>query len=321
MTDANHLTPNPKSQTINLPAVLAFKDKTFSLNDWREVSINFLFCGCANNSIFKKPFLSVNPKKTAPTNIPMCKARPLLPAVLLPLLAVCCLAACQAPKKTAYFQTIQRDTVLQNTVTKNFDLKIRPGDQLAITIASASAELSGQFNTAPGGEGGAGGYAVDKAGKIRLYKLGDMKAAGLSRAELREELERQLQPYLKDPVVTVNFVNHKVTVLGAVGSPGVITLTSDQLNILEAIGQSGDLAENSQREKVLLIRQTEAGKEFRHLNLLDHSIFTSPYFYLQNEDVVYVEPEPKKEASRTTQIYSYIISGISIIALIVNWIR
>lgn len=299
----------------------AFKDKTFSLNDWREVSINFLFCGCANNSIFKKPFLSVNPKKTAPTNIPMCKARPLLPAILLPLLAVFCLAACQAPKKTAYFQTIQRDTLLQNTVTKNFDMKIRPGDQLAITIASASAELSEQFNTSPGGAEGTGGYAVDKAGNIRLYKLGDVKAAGFSRTELRNRLLQQLEPYLKDPVVTVNFSNQKVTVLGAVGNPGVITLTSDQLTILEAIGQSGDLAENSKREKVLLIRQTEAGKEFHHLNLLDHSIFVSPYFYLQNEDVVYVEPEPEKKLSNLTQVFSYIISGISILSLILSRIR
>ena len=251
----------------------------------------------------------------------MSKARPQLPAVFLCFWVLISLIACQSPKKTAYFQTIRRDTVLQNTVARNFDLKIKPGDQLTISIASASPELSELFNTAPGGEAGTGGYAVDKNGQIQLYKLGTVKAAGLSRTELEEKLYQDLGPYLKDPVVSVRFANHRVTVLGAVGSPGVINLTADQISVLDAVGQSGDLAENAKRENILVIRQTEAGKEFRHLNLLDHSVFQSPYFYLQNEDVVYVEPEPKKEVSRTTQFFSYIISGISILSLIISRIR
>jgi polysaccharide export outer membrane protein len=238
-------------------------------------------------------------------------------------MAVACLLSCQPAKKTTtYFQTIHRDTVLQNTVTKNFDLKIRPGDQLAIVISSASAELSGLFNTALAGDAGTGGYMVDKNGNIQLYRLGDVKVSGLSRSELKDKLQKELSPYLKDPLVNVRFANLRVTVLGGVGSPGVINLTGDQINVLEAIGQSGDLAENAKRDNVLVIRQTESGKEFRHLNLMDHSVFSSPYFYLQNEDVVYVEPEAKKEsAQKTQQIVSYVLTGVSLLTLLISRIN
>jgi polysaccharide export outer membrane protein len=252
----------------------------------------------------------------------MSKARPLLPAFLLCIAALCGLFACKPAKNTAYFQTIPKDTVLRNTVTRNFDLAIKPGDILSITIASASPELSASFNTAPGGEGGIiGGYLVGKEGTIEIYKLGAIKVSGLTRVALQEKLRQDLAPYLKDPLVTVRFANHRATVLGAVGNPGVIPLTADGVTVLEAIGQSGDLAQNSKREKVLVIRQTAEGKEFHHLNLLDHSVFTSPYFYLQNEDVVYVEPEPEKEKAGLTQVFSYIISGISIISLLISRIR
>jgi polysaccharide export outer membrane protein len=248
-------------------------------------------------------------------------------SVTLLILTMGSLLSCSAPKNTAYFQTISRDTVLQHTVSRNFDLKIAPDDLLAISIASASPELSGLFNASSGagatsGAGASSGYLVDKKGNIRLYKLGDVKVAGLTRAELRERLQQELAPYLKEPVVTVQFANHRITVLGEVGSPGVKIVPNEQLTLLEAIGQSGDLTEKAKKNKVLVIRQTEAGKEFRHLNLLDHSVFASPYFYLQNEDVVYVEPEkPKQSSQQTQQIISYVITGISLLTLLFSRIN
>jgi polysaccharide biosynthesis/export protein len=251
----------------------------------------------------------------------MSKPFPSLPAFFCCAWAVFCLLACQTPKSTAYFQTIKRDTILQNRIARDFDIKIKPGDRLAIKISSASTEQSGLFNTSPGGETGASGYEVDKNGNIQLYRLGAVKVAGLSRTELQNKLRSDLSPYLKDPVVTTQFANQRITVLGEVGSPGVIPITNDQITVLEAIGQSGDLTENAKRENILVIRQTEKGKEFHHVNLLDHSVFQSPYFFLQNEDVVYVEPEPKKEAAKVQQTLSYIISGISILSLILSRIR
>lgn len=256
--------------------------------------------------------------------IPMLKPLPPLPFCLLSVVASLWILSCSSPKNVAYFQTITADTVLQNTVSKNFDLKIKPDDLLQISVASASAELSGLYNAAQGagsGEAG-GGYLVNKQGTIQFYKLGEIKVTGLTRTELKEVLQRELLPYLKEPVVTVRFANHRITVLGEVGAPGVKTIPNDQINVLEAIGQSGDLTENARRDKVLVIRQTEAGKEFRHLNLLDHSVFTSPYFYLQNEDVVYVEPEkPKQSAQNTQLIISYVLTGVSLITILLSRIN
>ena len=245
---------------------------------------------------------------------------------LFSALALFWLLSCSPPKNLAYFQTLPRDTVLQNTVSKNFEIKIAPDDVLAITIASSSPELSGLFNASASGgitagSGTPSGYLVDKKGNIQLYKLGNVKVSGLTREELQEKLEKDLSPYLKEPVVTVRFVNHKVVVLGEVGSPGVLPLAGEQVSLIEALGEKGDLTENARRDNILVIRQTAAGKEFRRLNLLDHSVFSSPYFYLQNEDVVYVEPEVKKNEPKVQQTVSYIITGISLLTLIISRIR
>lgn len=248
-----------------------------------------------------------------------------LSAVTVVVLAMLCLAACKTPRDITYFQNITRDTAIRNTVSRDLELKIRPDDQLAISITSASPELSAQFtasqsaaagSAAPGSS--AAGYLVDKKGNIQLYKLGDVKVAGLTRSELKEKLLRELSPYLKDPVVSVRFLGQRVTVLGEVTRPGVVQIPSEQLTVLEAIGQSGDLTIYGKRNNILVIRQTENGKDFHHLNLLDNSVFTSPYFYLQNEDVVYVEPDVKRKIPQNTQTISYVLSGISILSILLT---
>jgi polysaccharide biosynthesis/export protein len=256
----------------------------------------------------------------------MCKTLLQLPAYTVWLLMLCCFTSCKTPTGIAYFQTIKKDTTLQNTVAKDFDLTIRPDDLLSISITSASPELSALFNSAQGSGSSTGtaapGYLVDKNGNIQLYKLGNVKLAGLTRTAAKEKLEADLAPYLKEAVVTVRLANNRITVLGEVGSPGVIDMPTDQISILEAIGRSGDLSKNAKKENILIIRQTGSGKEFRHLDLSDHSVFTSPYFYLQNGDVVYVEPETKrKEPLNPQQVIAYAISGISILSLIISRIR
>lgn len=248
----------------------------------------------------------------------MLKAIHPIPAPFVFLLVLPVFFSCSAPKNTAYFQTLPRDTVLLNTVGKNWDLKIKPDDLLSIGVTSASSELSSLYNSAQGG-GGTPGYLVDKNGNIQFFKLGDVKAAGLTRDELKTNLLRELSPYLKDPVVTVRFANNHVTVLGEVGSAGVRQITTEQISVWDLLGESGDMKETAKKQNVLVIRQTDSGKVFKHLNLLDHSIFTSPYYYLQNGDIVYVEPDPKRKSTQSApQIISYVVSGISIITYLVN---
>lgn len=162
------------------------------------------------------------------------------------------------------------------------------------------------------------GYLVDKGGNIQLYKLGDIKVAGLTKMQLKEKLQRELSPFLKDPVITVRLLNQRVTVMGEVARPGIVPLSTDQLTILEALGQSGDLTAFGRRDNIRIIRQTESGREFKTLNLLDKSVFASPYFYLQNEDVVYVEPDVKRKTGQNAQTISYILSGVSILSILLT---
>lgn len=233
--------------------------------------------------------------------------------------------SCGTPKDLVYFQNMSRDTTLQNTVSKNFELKIKPDDLLYIGVTSASAEQSALFNApqvATIGSAATGsntsGYLVDKNGNIQLYKLGDIKVAGLTRVEVKEKLQRELAPYLKEPVVTVRNLNNRVTVLGEVGRPGVLPMQTDQISLLEAIGQSGDLTAFGRRDNILVIRQTENGKEFKTVNLLDKALFSSPYYYLQNEDVVYVEPDIKRKTGQNAQTISYVLSAVSILSILLT---
>ena len=241
------------------------------------------------------------------------------------LVATGSLLSCKTPRDLVYFQNISRDTTVQNTVSKNFDLKIKPDDLLYIGVTSASAEQSLLYNapqmavvSGSTTTGSTSGYLVDKKGTIQLYKLGDVKVAGLTREEVKEKLQRDLSPYLREPVVTVRNLNNKVTVLGEVGRPGVLPLSTDQISLLEAIGQSGDLTINGRRDNILVIRQGEGGKEFKRLNILDHSVFSSPYFFLQNEDVVYVEPDVKRKTGQRAQTISWVLSGVSILTIILT---
>lgn len=236
-----------------------------------------------------------------------------------------CFLACKAPKDTIYFQDLAKDTLLQNNVSRNFDFKIKPDDFLYIGITSTSPEQSALFNApqpsgnAEGSNGGTiAGYQVDKKGSIQLYKIGEVKVAGLTRSELKEKLQKELISYLKEPVVTVRFLNQRITILGEVIRPQVLSVSNEQITVLEAIGQSGDLTTFGRRDNILVIRQTEKGKEFKRLNLLDHSVFTSPYFYLQNEDVVYVEPNEKKKNNQKGQVISYIVSGVSLVFFVLD---
>ena len=131
-----------------------------------------------------------------------------------------------------------------------------------------------------------------------------------------------MSPYLKDPLVTVRYLNHRVTVMGEVARPSVIPMPEEQLSILEVLGASGDITLTGKRDNVLIIRETETGKQFKRLNLENQSVFTSEWYYLKPDDVVYIEPNDKKvteeKRARTQQTVSLALSGISLVIIILN---
>lgn len=223
------------------------------------------------------------------------------------------LFSCQTEKNYTYFQTRPDNSLLKTLITKDFEHKVRPDDILLININSADSKISGPFNTSPAG------YLVDKRGNVQLYKLGDVNVQGLTLYQVKEKLYKQYAGYFIDGLIDVAFKNHKVLVMGEVGSPGVIPMETEHLSILDALTRSGDLKEDARKDRILVIRDTPGGKLFNRLNLLDESIFNSPFYYLQADDIVYVEPDPdKKKTNKPQQILGYVISGASFFFLILD---
>jgi len=225
--------------------------------------------------------------------------------------------SCTPQKNNTYFQTIPYNSELQTLITKDFEHKIKPDDVLLITFSGASPEIV-KYNTNPEG------YLVDKTGNIQLYTIGDVKVGGLTLTQVKDRLVKTLTPNIfKQISVTTRFKNHKIIVLGEVGSPGVINMETEHMSLIEAIALQGDLNDNASKDKILIIRNTEKGKIFYRVNLLDGSVFNSDFYYLQAEDIVYVEAETKKKdaATSASQIFTYVISGLSFLFLIFNRIN
>jgi len=241
------------------------------------------------------------------------------------------LTSCTPTKNVVYFENLANDTTLHTLINSNLELKIRKNDLLGINIISPDPVSTPLFNGSQGSSastgaasasstGTGGGYLVDNNGDIVIYKLGSLHVEGLTRNELKQRLEKELNPYLKDAVVTIRFLNNRVTILGEVTKPGIVTMPIEQISLLEAIAMSGDLTFTGRRDNILVIRETEKGKQFGRLNLSDKSVFNSPFYYLKPDDVVYVEPTVSKikTTSQSSQYISYALSGFGILITIIT---
>ena len=144
----------------------------------------------------------------------------------------------------------------------------------------------------------------------------------MTRAELKQKLQQEISPYLKDPIITVLFQNHKIIIMGSVGTSQVIKMTEEQIPLLEVLAGSGDLSEYAKRDNILVIRDTEKGKEFKRINLEDKSIFTSAWYWLKPGDVVYVEPNNVKEKeakrARLQQNLALGVTALSIAIIVLD---
>lgn len=232
-------------------------------------------------------------------------------------------------KPPTNFKTIPRDTTLSGFITNDFQSKIIKGDILSITISSLSANEDAIFNfSGSGGNSSAStlgnGFLVDSAGNITVHKIGAVKAEGLTRKELAKKLETAMLPFMKDPIVNVGYLNRKVTVLGSVKAPTIVAMQAEQMPLLDVLVLSGDLTEEANRKDIMIIREKENTKEIKHLNLEDHSIFSSPWYYVQPNDIVYVPAEINQskiaeEKRRNQQMtITLVASSVSLLVALVN---
>jgi polysaccharide export outer membrane protein len=206
------------------------------------------------------------------------------------------LFSCKTTAPSTYLKTIKKDTTITGLVGNDFESKIQVGDQLSITVTSLSAEEDGQFNkagslsTSPSMTG----FRVYPDGTVLLHRLGRVQVEGMTRRELAAKLEKDLLPFMKEPIVNVNYLNHKVTILGAVGKSQVLNMPEEQLNIFEVLLSSGDISKDGLKNKVVVIREEENRKVVKHLDLEDHSIFNSPWYYVRANDIILVNTDYEK---------------------------
>jgi len=243
--------------------------------------------------------------------------------VLFVISAIAFVASCspETYKKINYLQDIQSDTLLTKAV--NTGIIIQPQDQLSIIVNCRDPKLAAPFNltvsmyytgselSMTGGQQRITGYIVDNDGNINFPILGTLHVAGLNRWEVQDLIRNTLSESgnLRDAVVTVEFLNNKISILGEVGAPGTYNMVGDRMNILDALAMARDLTIYGRRDNIMVVRTKDDGIHYYQLDLRDAgNLINSPAFYLQQSDIVYVTPNDVR-AGQSTINENYFKSG------------
>lgn len=230
-------------------------------------------------------------------------------------------SSCSTPKNIAYFQDLTEATM---TTVPAIQTKVEPFDKLQIIVKSKDAQMVNLFNlTLPGDRPGDGysDYNVSETGTIDFPVLGELKVAGMTRSELAAFIKGDLigRNLVKDPVVTVEFLNKGFSVMGEVGRPGRFSFNKDNMTILEALSMAGDLGIQGRRDNVAIVRHEKDGVKTYRVDLTDYSeMVKSPAYYIQQDDVIYVEPNNVKKRQTTVNGNNVISAGfwVSIASLL-----
>ena len=259
--------------------------------------------------------------------------------VVLSLMAILLFTACGSQKDVPYFQNANIVDLSRSQYL--FDAHIMPKDQLTITVSTTNDEAAAPFNmTVPtpitAGQRNSYSqamlqmYLVDNEGNINFPIVGQLHVGGLTKSEAEKMIQEKIRPYMsreENPIVTVRMTGYQISVLGEVARPGTFTVSREKISILEALAQAGDLTIYGQRKNVQLIREDATGQKTIHIfDLTDADIINSPYFYLQQNDVIYVTPNKVKAqnssvGSMTTLWFSATSILISLTSLLYNILK
>lgn len=260
-----------------------------------------------------------------------------LPIVVLTIVVL--LGSCSSGKDVPYFQNIDEISLAGSKGL--YDAKIMPKDMLTITVSTTDPAAAAPFNLSVGntvgasgqlsnGAGNLQGYLVDNDGNINFPVIGHMHVQGMTKSQCQDMIREKLLPYMaatENPIVTVRMSSYRVTVTGEVNRPGVIPVSTEKMSIVEALAQAGDLTVYGKRDNIMLIREDETGqKKMVRLNMNDANLINSPYYYLQQNDIIYVQPNSVKAKNAgigpsTTLWFSFIGIVTSISSLLVNILR
>ncbi len=235
------------------------------------------------------------------------------------------LSSCYSKKNIVYFYDLIDVDSTTAAITNNIYPRFQKDDRISIKVRSVDKGTSDLFNsggvimnsgtTAPSGSEGNNsdvssttstqeGYVVDGDGRITLPYIGKVKAEGLTKNELADEISKQISRFVKDPIVYVDWLNFKYTIIGETGK-NVFKLEGDRINIIDAIAKGGDLSFNADMKRVLLIREEDGERKFVRLNFQDSKVLNSPYYYLKQNDLIYVEPKKYKDETAVREITQF----------------
>ena len=244
-------------------------------------------------------------------------------------------SSCLSHKELINFRTGEEPVptlvnLSKQDILNQADIKLQANDVLAIIIASPDGVLATPYNIVPSQMAtqiisavSPATYLINSEGFIDLPTIGRLKVAGLTVKEVREAILVPVSKDIINPSVNVRLINFKISVMGEVMRPGTIQISSERITILEALSDAGDFTPYSNRRHVMVIREKNGVREFGEIDLKDTKFFTSPYYFLQQNDVIYVEPTKGKIAQIQQPVNTYlqpIVSGLSIIATLTSLI-
>ena len=253
--------------------------------------------------------------------------------------AVLCLSSCVSSKKIIYFQGADSIYSEAQDILQKYEMRLKPADQVLIKVTCDNPELLEVFsldvtmgaggggrgtssyysNSATGTMGSAYGYTVDNEGFLDLPALGKVQVANMTVEEAGKTIEKVIvaRNLIKEPDVTVRLLNARVSVLGAVKSPKVVGLTSERNTILDVLAQCADVSDQALRQNVTLFRENNGKREMYHLDLTSANIFTSPAFYVQQNDLIYIEPN-KSQNVKSSAFSTFLGVGGSVISALAS---
>lgn len=251
---------------------------------------------------------------------------------LLGLLALLLASSCVSGKKITYYQNME--AVEKEASAAKKSLEIMPNDLLTISVAAENLAAVQPFNLLIIGQPLTGGaetintqmqqqpYLVDSEGNIEFPVLGTVHVAGMTKQELSQKLKEEIAVYVQNPIINIRIVNFQVTVLGEVNQPGTFSIPDEYLSLNKALGFAGDLTIYGKRENVLIIREGLEGKTYNYVDLTDANLLNSPFYYLQQNDVVYVEPNNAQKQgatyNRNASVYISIASVLISMAILLT---
>jgi polysaccharide export outer membrane protein len=222
---------------------------------------------------------------------------------IIPFLVALFLFSCASRKDVVYYQNIDG---LANQKSNSYEIKLQPDDLLMVIVSAEDPEIAMPFNLKsisvqnPGRLDAVTGqqtmqlYLVDADGFIEFPVLGKIKVSGLSRSELLQMLQQKIGVYIKDPIINLRIMNFKVSVQGEVNAPGTYTVDSERITLIEALSKAKDLTIYGKRNNILIIREIDGVKSYNRVDITKADFINSPFYYLAQNDVVYVEPNKNK---------------------------